>query len=826
MYEALLQSADRPFRATPDTKFYYPSDSIEQARQTVVRAILRAEGPCLVLGGAGLGKTMLGQVIADDVYGRFDIVKLHATGLCSRRALLQSILFELHLPYRDLSEGELRMSIMDRLSPSPETAPSGILMIVDEAHTLSQKLLEELRLITNFARNGQPRARLVLLGNMRLEDTFAHPQLDSFNQRLAARCYLQPMTRDQSMEFVRHQLRRALVEPATMITNDALRTLYAASEGVPRLVNQVMDHALVLGVSSGQCPISASLIEEAWSDLQQLPAPWHSSNAPEKANAQPTSTIEFGELSDDGEESFGESFVAGSNLAPPAETYFAKLDESGATESTISMATVSYEYPELAGGQNSDTSDDEYELAVELDPLNVIDNAPKQNFFAAFAPMVPFDGNPGDTDEDLGVSIEEPLVSEIKETDMPPVAERVVFDASKAFGFNRHQSKFPRGTDPIATAAPSVAPVSRIEPFSPPPIAASANAAAANQLGGGQLGHVQLGHGMPSARGNGAIAHQANAELNFGYEDRSAPLAAAFFGSQPSDIEMLDFEKTTDAIIAGSDGVESVWENDPPIYETKAHVRPSSNHQTGREALRRNDQKAGPTSGSLFGEGFEEEIAIANKGGVGKDRRIFEPKPLDVVASLPLATRHAAAEEQVTAMESQRLELDDDRSYEDAQQAKKYSQSEHAPVESAVLSPESIVASWTVDVAATEAEREIALHTEIEDLVSQLNFSAFAVEPFSVEQIAVDYQREAGVGKQRHANRASQEDRQTIYTLHTTESAEMDQDIHSNLTMDDDRDLLIIEEELPVSSRMAAEQLEAPVVKAANYSQLFAKLRH
>ncbi len=52
------------------------------------------------------------------------------------------------------------MSIMDRLSPSPETAPGGILLIVDEAHTLSPKLLEELRLITNFARNGQPRARL------------------------------------------------------------------------------------------------------------------------------------------------------------------------------------------------------------------------------------------------------------------------------------------------------------------------------------------------------------------------------------------------------------------------------------------------------------------------------------------------------------------------------------------------------------------------------------------------------------------------------------------------------------------------------------------
>ena len=54
----------------------------------------------------------------------------------------------------------------------------------------------------------------------------------------------------------------------------------------------------------------------------------------------------------------------------------------------------------------------------------------------------------------------------------------------------------------------------------------------------------------------------------------------------------------------------------------------------------------------------------------------------------------------------------------------------------------------------------------------------------------------------------------------------MDDDIHSNLSLDDDRDLLVIEEELPVSNRMTTEQLDAPVVKAASYSQLFAKLRH
>ncbi len=748
MFEALLQSADRPFRATPDTKFYFPSDSIEQARQTVVRAVLRAEGPCLVLGGAGLGKTMLGQVIADDVYGRFDIVKLHASGLCSRRALLQSILFELQLPYRGLSEGELRMSIMDRLSPSPETAPSGILLLVDEAHTLSPKLLEELRLLTNFARNGQPRARLVLIGNMRLEDTFAHPQMDSFNQRLAARCYLQPMSRDQTMDFVRHQLRAVQVEPARLVTNDALRTLYAASEGVPRLVNQVMDHALVLGITTGQCPISAALIEEAWSDLQQLPAPWHSSNAPEKPNAVSTGQIEFGELRDEDEESFDESTVI--NPAPMAAT--PRDTDASPIAAKPSLAMASAVSPE-----------ETYESAAEDEPLEVISRGPKQNFFAAFAPIVSHALDVEDEDDDAEISPEDQLISEIKSPSSSRVTEKVVFDASQAFGFNRHQNTFPRGSEPLAPTRMFVEPTT-----------------------------------APKAES---------------MESATSQVAADFFDFYPSDADILVIDDAAEDLPAEHDA-HSIWENDPPIHEVRREPMPAKELATN--ALQNNANQ-----NNLFGEDFDEEISIVNKGSAVKVRRIFEPRPVDVAAALPLVARQAAAEEQLAAMESQRAELEDTRPYEDAEQAKR-----HALTSNEKSNIDSLAAGWTVDVAATEADREIALHMEIEDLVSQLNFSAFAIEPFSVEQIAIDYQRGAAPSKQLRELRSNDNERETIYTLHTSETTAMDDDIRRTLSLDDDRDLLIIEEELPVSNRMTTEQLAAPVVKAATYSQLFAKLRH
>ncbi len=292
MYQQLLQSSDRPFRATPDARFYFAFDSMEQTRQTVLRVVRRAEGPAAVMAGVGLGKSLLAQVLSLDFADRFDVVRLHAARLCSRRAMLQNILFELQLPYRDLSEGELRLSLMERMEPSPAHAPDGIVIIVDEAQTLPTKLLEELRLITNFARQGQARARMVLLGSMHLEETFALPEMSSFNQRLAARCFLQPMNREQTAEFVRHQFRCVNIDPKQIITRDALENVYIASEGIPRLANQVMDHALILAIANDQYPISAALIQEAWADLQQLPMSWNSS---EPVSAQP---VEFGTFED------------------------------------------------------------------------------------------------------------------------------------------------------------------------------------------------------------------------------------------------------------------------------------------------------------------------------------------------------------------------------------------------------------------------------------------------------------------------------------------------------------------------------------------------
>ena len=115
MYESFFELESRPFVAVPIAGRYYPAASVENARKSALRSIERGEGPAVILGAAGTGKSVLCHVLAEQLRDDFRVAMLASARLCTRRALLQNILFALKLPYRNREEGELRLSL-DRKS--------------------------------------------------------------------------------------------------------------------------------------------------------------------------------------------------------------------------------------------------------------------------------------------------------------------------------------------------------------------------------------------------------------------------------------------------------------------------------------------------------------------------------------------------------------------------------------------------------------------------------------------------------------------------------------------------------------------------------------
>lgn len=306
MYNGYFGFARRPFASAPQIDQYFPGTVIEAARQTLTRCIDRGEGVAVVVGPSGTGKTLLCHVLAEQFRDSLGVALLSSGRLSTRRNLFQAILYELGQTYRGMDEGELRLALVDHLT-SGEDCARGMVLLVDEGHSLPLRLLEEIRMLTNLSRNGQLQVRLVIAGGCLLEERLAHPKLDSLSQRLVARCYLESFNRSETQEYIHAQidLAREGEEPPTrpsvgkaaeaIVPPETCRSVYQATDGVPRLINQVCDHALLLAYAAGRRQLEPSLVEEAWADLQQLPTPWNV----EGQDEQDGGVIEFGGLDDE-----------------------------------------------------------------------------------------------------------------------------------------------------------------------------------------------------------------------------------------------------------------------------------------------------------------------------------------------------------------------------------------------------------------------------------------------------------------------------------------------------------------------------------------------
>lgn len=295
MYEDFFGLKARPFPSLPRTDLYFPATAIENARQTLLRCVGRGEGPAVIVGPSGSGKTLLCQLLAEHFRSTFRVALVSRGWMNTRRAFLQAILYELRQPYRGLDEGELRLALVDYVT-SNDDCPKGILLMVDEAHQMPLRLLDEARMLTNLASSGQPRVRLVLCGGAALEERFATPRLESFTQRIIARCYLETLNRTETRSYIHAQLGAAGGRPESIFPVDACDSVHRATDGVPRLINQLCDHAMLLAFTATRRQVNAACVDEAWADLQQLPTPWNS----EPQIAKPEENIiEFGGLDDE-----------------------------------------------------------------------------------------------------------------------------------------------------------------------------------------------------------------------------------------------------------------------------------------------------------------------------------------------------------------------------------------------------------------------------------------------------------------------------------------------------------------------------------------------
>ena len=150
---------------------------------------------------------------------------------------------------------------------------------------------------------------MVLIGSFRLEESLGSPRVASLNQRIAARCYIDSWTRSEVEDYIQSRMQQTMETPSEVFQPGAIGRICEFTGGVPRVVNQLCDHALVMAASKEQRQIDEFSIDEAWADLQRLPLPENHLPTESAVAAQdaetPTGTtenesiVEFGSLEDE-----------------------------------------------------------------------------------------------------------------------------------------------------------------------------------------------------------------------------------------------------------------------------------------------------------------------------------------------------------------------------------------------------------------------------------------------------------------------------------------------------------------------------------------------
>jgi len=270
MYEKHFGLRRRPFRPTPDGDSYYPATGHEHALDRLLQGIDQDEGHLLLTGDPGSGKTLLCHRLLERLGADATSAFLTNSHLTDRRSLLQSILFELSLPYEGATEQEMRLRLTECLLENFQAGKRTV-VVVDEAQHLGVEILEELRLLGNLeARHGKA-VQIVLVAQPALMQTLQKATLTALRQRLAVRALLEPLGTEEAADYILHQLRMAGGRPEKIVDDEALAIIARTTLGVPRLLNQAAHQALLLACETGAAQVDAEAALEALTVLGMLP---------------------------------------------------------------------------------------------------------------------------------------------------------------------------------------------------------------------------------------------------------------------------------------------------------------------------------------------------------------------------------------------------------------------------------------------------------------------------------------------------------------------------------------------------------------------------
>jgi type II secretory pathway predicted ATPase ExeA len=266
MYLDLFKLQELPFRLTPDPAFLYMSKHHARAKAYMESTIWFTDGFVVITGEIGSGKTTLIETFMRELEKDVVVAQINQTQV-NVVEFLQSVLaqFGFH-PFR-MKKAEL-LTTLNHFLIEQYANGRRVLLIVDEAQNLSNRVLEEIRMLSGVETTKEKVLRIILAGQPELNDKLNSPGLIQLAQRIRLRFHLTALSRQDMAAYIQHRLEVAGSQGREVFIPDTFPLIYRYTGGVPRLVNTLCDTAMMAAFGQERDTIRIEDIQAAIEEMQ------------------------------------------------------------------------------------------------------------------------------------------------------------------------------------------------------------------------------------------------------------------------------------------------------------------------------------------------------------------------------------------------------------------------------------------------------------------------------------------------------------------------------------------------------------------------------
>jgi|SRR5579862_525337 len=270
MYRKFFNLTRNPFDLTPDPSFLFPTNRHNEALAALYYGVRRRKGFVVLTGEVGTGKTLLLRCLLQLLKRTKDVSYAYLfNSRLSPTEFLQYVVTDFGLPAAGKNKGELLLELCNHVVSRGMRGLTSVL-VVDEAHHLSEDILEELRLLTNLETTDSKLLQMVLVGQPELDRKLDSVGLRQLKQRVAFRCHLSPLDLKETKEYVEWRLHLAGANSSSglFFPEPAISAVYRHSRGLPRLINVLCENALITAYARQTRSVTAAMIDEIAAGLR------------------------------------------------------------------------------------------------------------------------------------------------------------------------------------------------------------------------------------------------------------------------------------------------------------------------------------------------------------------------------------------------------------------------------------------------------------------------------------------------------------------------------------------------------------------------------